>query len=535
METINTQEQEGSITVFLTILFLLFFSLFGITFEQVRIESSTGYMRIAGKMAAMALFGDYAKELYEDYGLLGYGGYDGKDTESLLENYTDILVENLKTNPDRTYSSVGDLYQWKEVEATLTGSRNVGEKEMFAKQVERYLQEKGLESLRQKVGKQADNIQKENMLEDRLSMTKDFEQGAYEQKKSQKDAKDSSQQKNLKKEKQPNDKEEKEKKEDEAGGNPLKTFRQLTGHGVLSLVCDEKRLAKGTLEKISEKEKKKEGKSPKKQKQTVAEFIAEIVSKGEEEDVVEGMKEKSAAVLYGQAQFSSYLKDRNRTTRYGMEYLAAGQEEERDNLAYVVKRLLGIRCMTNFAYVVSDRILQEKSLTTATAIAGFTGMPILVQAVQYTILLILSFQEACIDVTALLAGKKIPIIKNGTNFQMAYEEICMASKEMFQKKARKYGDGKEETGGGISYEKYLLGLILTKKRETVQERCMDLIQWDLRKKYNDTFTLENCICHCDFQIAYKVPVMFEKLPFIKQKLTFGGTKSLEVQYGYKSK
>ena len=36
---------SGSITVFLTILFLLFFSLIGAAFENVRVLSSAGYLR----------------------------------------------------------------------------------------------------------------------------------------------------------------------------------------------------------------------------------------------------------------------------------------------------------------------------------------------------------------------------------------------------------------------------------------------------------------------------------------------------------
>ena len=50
---------SGSITVFLTILFLLFFSLIGAAFENVRVLSSAGYLRTAAHSAAMTVFGDY--------------------------------------------------------------------------------------------------------------------------------------------------------------------------------------------------------------------------------------------------------------------------------------------------------------------------------------------------------------------------------------------------------------------------------------------------------------------------------------------
>lgn len=68
----------------------------------------------------------------------------------------------------------------------------------------------------------------------------------------------------------------------------------------------------------------------------------------------------------------------------------------------------------------------------------------MINAIQYTILLILSFEEACVDVRALLMGKKISALKKSSDFQMKYEEICMGSKKLFTQKANVYpnDDGK---------------------------------------------------------------------------------------------
>ena len=91
---------SGSITVFLTILFLLFFSLIGAAFENVRVLSSAGYLRTAAHSAAMTVFGDYNRELYADYGLFAYGGFDGKGVNELAEEFTDILIENARYKPE---------------------------------------------------------------------------------------------------------------------------------------------------------------------------------------------------------------------------------------------------------------------------------------------------------------------------------------------------------------------------------------------------------------------------------------------------
>ncbi len=61
---IDREDTElGSITIFLCILFLLFFSLTGVAFENVRVLSSQGYMRTAAYAAAMTVFGNYNKFL----------------------------------------------------------------------------------------------------------------------------------------------------------------------------------------------------------------------------------------------------------------------------------------------------------------------------------------------------------------------------------------------------------------------------------------------------------------------------------------
>ena len=80
---------SGSITVFLTILFLLFFSLIGVAFENARVLSSAGYIRTAAHSAAMTVFGAYNRELYQDYGFFAYGGSDGKGADDLAKEFTD--------------------------------------------------------------------------------------------------------------------------------------------------------------------------------------------------------------------------------------------------------------------------------------------------------------------------------------------------------------------------------------------------------------------------------------------------------------
>ena len=90
--------KPGSVTVFLTMIFLLTFSLLGVTYDCARMSAVQGYVKVAGSSAAKTVFGDYNRELFQEYGLLGYGGYDGRGREDLNRDFLKILEENIKTS-----------------------------------------------------------------------------------------------------------------------------------------------------------------------------------------------------------------------------------------------------------------------------------------------------------------------------------------------------------------------------------------------------------------------------------------------------
>lgn len=547
--------EEGSITVFLTIIFLLFFALVGVTFENVRQLSSVGYVRAAAVSAAATLFGEYNRELYEDYGLFGYGGADGKNQEDLESAYQRILMENISGTPANTAEKFTDLYSFRDISVVAEDVTYLTDSDEFLGQIQEYLKQDAIDGLADKM---SDGIVpvKDSQLQEKLEMTDDYEKGKY-------DKKEESDTASKKKEGKQNNKnvesytadEQKESsteiekeslKEDAAGGNPLETFTDLARNGVLNLVCDEKKLSTGVVEPCTleedegwdtkqEKSEDEDGKGKTKAAELLAAFM-----KGSDTDtnVVEQSVEKTEFLCYANKMFSSYTNDCGRTTKYGLEYLVGGKEEEKDNLAAIVNRLLVIRMLLNFAYVMQDAVLQEKSLATATAIASVIGLPPVISAVQYTILLILSFQEACIDVTALLEGRKVPITKNALNFKMKYEEICLGTKALFQKKASAYPmDDKGMAKLDLTYQQYLWFFLLTTSRKNIEKRSYDLIQYDLREKYNQTFSINTCICRSNYQVLYQVPYVFQNLPYIAKTAyqQEKSNRSLEVRYGYKSK
>ena len=120
---------------------------------------------------------------------------------------------------------------------------------------------------------------------------------------------------------------------------------------------------------------------------------------------------------------------------------------------------------------------------------------------------------------------------------MKYEEICLGSGELFQKKAKAFSAEKGKNRGGINYQQYVLFLLLLKGEETLRNRSLDLIQFDLRERFNQTFSVDRCIGWCRWQVTYRTPYLFEHLPFLswEEEAEQLNVRKQEVTYGYRSK
>lgn len=556
-------EGKAAVTVFLSVLFLLFFSMIGLMFDRARILSSDGYMKVAARSAAMTVFGDFNKELFEEYGLFAYGGYDGIGITELGDQFFVTLEENLRTAPNEKGGAWYDLYRFRELTAQVLSGRNITEEEIFYEQIEGFLKQHAVEEMADKLTGKV-QAEKSGSAVERLKIAGEYEAGKYEPEEEREKGEEDYAEKgrgdeSVEREKENQAKKEREKtekkklSEDAAGGNPFKAFSKLTGSGILSLVCDEKKLSDKSIEVRQVNGTEGSG-VPERQEENVhgifdaekdkesgaAGYLGKLIRENDDSTgALEGDKKhtakKAKLLLYAGEQFSDYTDNKKKTAEYGLEYLAAGKQEEQENLSTVVKRILVMRLLTNLTYVLSSPELQAKSMETATILAGFTGLVPVIQAVQYTILLILAFEEACIDVTALLEGRTVPAGKNASNFKMHYEEICIATKGLFKQKAGLYPKKEGKSGKGICYQEYLKFFLLFQKEAVLRERTADLIQYDLRKRFNESFCIDEGICAAKYRISYRVDGFFSSLPLIEVQRENGyGIRKQEVDYDYKS-
>lgn len=541
-------KREGSITVFLTLIFGLIFSLVGITLEHARCFASDSYLARAADSAAAAVFGNYARELYEEYGLFAYGGYDGIGTESLMDEFQETLCRNLADSPEGKSQGYTSLYRVQELECKGERLELLTDKRIFYSQLEKYLATSGFsdisDCLMEKYTGAADPSEQSGLKEN-LEMTSDYEHGKYEEEEKTDNHDD--------REGKPGESNSTENGEqpqvrDTAGGNPLEALKEIVRDGILSLVCDEETLSEKKLETIfeegggeeleensvTEKGRADGGEEKEEEKFSAADYLKRFLGNPTgllDGTGVEKTKEKAELICYAQQVFGSYTGKSNNVMQYGLEYMISGDAEDKINLSKVVNRLLVIRLAFNYAYVVSDSGLKGKSLATATEIAGVFGVPALIKAIQYTILLILSLEESCVDVVALLEGKAVPLIKGKDTFQMKYEEICIATRSLFREKAAKWNRaGEGRVSGNFSYKQYLWIFMLMTPEEKLRTRCYDLIQFDLRERYNQTFFLDQCITGIRYRVVYNMPYLFQRFSIAGEMI---GEKRREISLQYR--
>ncbi len=198
---------------------------------------------------------------------------------------------------------------------------------------------------------------------------------------------------------------------------------------------------------------------------------------------------------------------------YEMEYLLIGEQSDRENLTAVLLKIIFFRMMLDFVTLLGDRAGCDEAKLAATAMVGFTGMPMLIHITQAILLLVWSFAEALADVCALLQGKEVPVLKERLTLKLP--EIFLISHSYLKTKAAAY----TETGRlSLSYEDYLRGYLMLKGGEEIIYRSMDLIQENLNLRYEESFHMRDCLFGLEAEAKYSIASRFLALPMVSRYL-----------------
>lgn len=177
---------------------------------------------------------------------------------------------------------------------------------------------------------------------------------------------------------------------------------------------------------------------------------------------------------------------------YEVEYILGGKASDKDNLSYVVKRLLLMREAANIAYLYTDSQRRAELEACAAALSFLTLIPEGMVLVQAILAAGWAYVESLSDVRCLLAGGKVPLMKNRTSWRTQLSNLGVR-------------DVSTE-GTGLDYEEYLRILFSMSSKEKTVMRALDVMELNLRMlPGKENFSIDTCIDAVSFSFQIQGP------------------------------
>lgn len=183
-------------------------------------------------------------------------------------------------------------------------------------------------------------------------------------------------------------------------------------------------------------------------------------------------------------------EDEEDALRYQIEYLVAGENSDVDNLRTVLKRICGIREAANTLYLFSDEMKRGEAELVSQLVCDLAMVPELAPILEAAILLGWAYAESIYDIKTMLAGGRVPLMKDEETWHYSLGNALLGSLEDC-----------EDTGSGLSYEDYLRIFMMCTDLDTLTARAMNMVEADIRlTPGNSAFRLDGCYAELEAYI-----------------------------------
>lgn len=205
----------------------------------------------------------------------------------------------------------------------------------------------------------------------------------------------------------------------------------------------------------------------------------------------------------------SYLK-------YQAEYIFVGSCSDSMNLSMTLHNIFAMRTAANALSIKDDKQKMAVIRVIAAALSAVTRVPD--TAYEAAIIMIWAGAEATYDVEDLLNGEKLPLIKDGKDFHLSlkgnvsslidnacdYSHLLSDSQRKQLPAQTNIGSSNGATALGskikLSYDDYLRILLMTVPGPIKTLRLMDVMELDIRQTpENETFRIDQCVDKAVFQ------------------------------------
>ena len=458
--------EKASITVFLSLLLVLFIGFIMMMTEHARIFGLRQRLVCATDSAMDSLFSMYDRELLNEFDLMLLNENELSNNQDIEEVVSKYLTMNANPKQDHLLLS-GNLYRGTsstaEIENTVSVIENEGELfarsvlefmkyrtlgiavesswafegELFARSVLEFMKYRTLGIAVEKVQEQLEELE---MGDDAKTMAKEqqeLEQESFEEQFLEKT----------------ND--EKKKYEEAIEESWLEKLEKLKEDGWLNFVLPFDQAASGYVIEAED--------LPSKWRTVNFTWYHSAISEMEESFL-----------------FTEYLLEHCRS------FTSTG---ETNKMAYELEYILNGK----------TTVLSSQAETAAATLVGWTGVYPAIKLTQFTMIAGWSFAEAIVDVRTLLSGGNIPIIKNSESWTLEFSQIAdFLDGDLFL-------TAKENNG--LSYDEYLRLLLYVQGRSDRRYHTMDVIQLRMREK-NPDFSMADCLGAVQVKASMKAAPIF---------------------------
>lgn len=429
--------KHGEVTAFLALIFILLVAFAGSLMESASLQSAKSYRRADANRAIESVFAEYQRELLETFDIFALeGSYESGeyDEQKVLERLSYYGASGMELEIERI-----QLLTDQNGQAFLEQIARYMEKEYGLSALEGLIS--GMENWEGKEEEAGQYQQMETALNQELS-------GLLSENEVELPVED----------------------------NPLPNVQRLTSAPLIELVMPGDR---AVSEKSVERSGMPSGRSIRK-------------GYGDFTDVAE--KPELSVIAFGEYVLTHFSSSAGKAEEayggaldYEVEYILSGKESDRENLESVLKKLLAIRFVPNYAYLQGSTAKQAEAQALAAVLCTAVALPAAAEALTQVLLFAWAFGEGIMDLRALVKGSRVPLTKTDESWQLSLAGLM------------KLGTGEDEqegkdTIGGLAYEEYLRGLLCIGSRKDMLLRTLDLIELCLRQEKGlSWFRVDGCI------------------------------------------
>ena len=227
------------------------------------------------------------------------------------------------------------------------------------------------------------------------------------------------------------------------------------------------------------------------------------VGSGQTEGTEGNLMEKQWFISYlceylRQAQEGLAAEEREGWLDYQMEYVLCGKASDQENLDQVILRILLLREGVNYVFLLTHPALSNQAQILASLLGVLTGNAEVIHALEQLILLSWAYGESVAELRQLLAGHELALWKTEEDWQVPLSGLLA----LIENPGKYDGQGGEQKGA--DYEDYLRMFLTLLPPEMLAMRTLDVIEGELQHMEGcGRIHLDHCVDRLTAQVWFE--------------------------------